>query len=174
MKAMAPLWLDYQRPIPGRGRLGRLLLALGVTLTAGLLFHYTSLDTQIAEREQQLAELKRDAGRLPPADSDGPGVDTPPIFRAEINSAERWESLFVALEQAADESVTLLKLAPGTREISISGEAKNFATAADYVARLQTASSLMNTHLTGYQVIKENPSSPTRFTLLAEWRETKK
>ena len=86
-------------------------------------------------------------------------------------SAARWESLLVSLEAAGNESVTLLALEPGARDISISGEASDLGAALDYVKRLQNAAVFADAHLVKHELIKENPYRPVRFTLLAGWRE---
>ncbi len=53
---MQTLWLDYQRPYPGRRRFGWLLLALSLVATGVLLAGYF---TSVAERDELLGQVLR-------------------------------------------------------------------------------------------------------------------
>jgi hypothetical protein len=170
---MQPLWLDYQRPLPGRQRPGFLLLAAGLLSCGLLLGQSVSLSDDMAATERQVVRLKREAERRRLLASTGQrAVDAGQLEqRMASPSAARWESLLVSLEAAGNESVTLLALEPGAREISISGEASDLGAALDYVKRLQNAAVFADAHLVKHELIKENPYRPVRFTLLAGWRE---
>jgi hypothetical protein len=173
MRTSPPLWLDYQRPPPGRQRLGQVLLIVGVMLAVPMFAEYFSTAAELTAVDQRLATLRKKTERrllfertapLAAANSDS-AKPAPP-------SAARWESLLGSLERASDDSVTLLALMPGAKEISLVGEAGSLAASLDYVTRLQTASVLSDAHLTGYQVLAAHPRHPVRFTLVAAWPET--
>ncbi len=165
---MPPLWLDYQRPPPGRHRAGVLLLVVGVLTTGALFAFYLTVIDERDSLQEEVAHLERQAARRTMLEQAGgqtggqPGTASP--------SAARWESLFASLEQAADESVTLLDLEPTASEIRISGEAKDLDATMAYVERLQIASALADAHLTGYEVVADNPYRPVRFRVAAAWR----
>lgn len=171
---MRPLWLDYQRPAPGQRRPGMLLLGASLIVSGGLLLHYFSLGAELDTVGQQVSRLQRQAEQQRRFEGDGrPAAETAPGGREETAAAPssaRWEALFTSLEAASGESVTLLGLQPGSREIQIAGEAKTLADAMDYVKRLQAATALANVHLTQSETVTTHPQRPVRFALIAEWR----
>lgn len=172
MAARAPLWLDYQRPPPGRQLPGIALLAGSLLLAGVLLSMSADLGREIEATDAQVVKLRQAAERRrlfaeaakPAADSAAPA---PPASA----SAARWETLFASLEGAADETVTLLGLTPGTREVTITGEARDLPAALDYAQRLQTAPAFSEAYLAKYEVVREHPRQPVRFTVLARLRE---
>lgn len=172
---MRPLWLDYQRPVPGRRRAGVVLLTASLIVTGALLARYFTLATELDAVQQQVSRLKRQAERqsllktaqspLSSPSSTGGREETGAAY-----SSARWEMLFASIEAASDESMTLLGLQPGANEVQITGEAKDLAAAMGYVRRLQTATAFVNTHLTQSEVVMAHPQHPVRFTLVTEWR----
>lgn len=172
MSPVQPLWLDYQRPLPGRNGPGFLLLAVGLLLAGLLLAQSMSITAELTATEQQVSRLKRESERRRLLASVGrQEQDAVTETRLSSPSASRWESLLTSLENAGNDSVTLLGLEPGSREISISGEARNLGAALDYVQRLQGASVFAEVHLARHEIVMENPYRPVRFTLQAGWRE---
>lgn len=171
---MQPLWLDYQRPAPGR-QLPGILLLVGSLVLAGVLIDMSiDLATETASAEQKVAKLRQAAERrrlFASADQAAAASSALAERTAASPSASRWESLFSSLEAAGDETVTLLGLTPGAKEILITGEAKGLPEALDYTQRLQAATVLANAHLTKYEVVRGHPQQPVRFTVLADWRE---
>lgn len=176
---MRALWLDFQRAEPGRRRAGTGLLVAGLVAAAVLVVDYVAVTAGVDEIEQQVSRLRREAEqarRSAGADAalaarGGPrqGIDE---ALPSSRGSEQWESLFAALEAAADESVTLLLLNTGATEIQIGGEARNMVAAMDYVKRLQSATAFSNPHLTQSEVVQEHPQHPLRFALAAQWRES--
>lgn len=169
-KAMPPLWLDYRRLPPGR-RLPGILLLGGSLLLAGFLLAVSndiSMDVELAE--QHLDKLRQAGERqrlfAVPSPSTA-AAETPPTSP----SAARWESLLASLEAAGDDTVTLLSLTPGAREIVITGEAAGLDPALEYARRLQAAAAFSRAHLAKYELVSDHPRRPVRFTVLAEWRE---
>jgi len=170
------LRLDYQpyRPFPGVGWL-LLVLILPVVLIAGR--HYVDLNDQAAVLESKARRIgspaQQDVGR-PPVRS---AADrTPEVKRAnEVlrKLTVHWDELFVGLESAAVEKVTLLVLTPDLEKhtVKINGEADNFATLMDYIATLEDQNVFGAVHLQSHQVQLLDPQKPVRFSLLAYWRE---
>jgi hypothetical protein len=172
MNTMQPLWLDYQRPFPGRHWPGFLLLGAGLLLFGGLLMHSFSLADEIAASEKQVLRLKREIDRQRLlAETGKPATGAPDGAPGPTSpSAARWEALLLALESASDDSLTLLAIEPGPREISISGEARDLGASLDYVKRLQNFAVFADVHLVRHQLLTENPYRPVRFALSARWR----
>jgi hypothetical protein len=173
MSAMSPLCLDYQRPLPRHDWPGFLLLAAGALFCSGLLIQSFLLSDDVAATGKQVLKLKREVERQRLfASSGAPVASVADKAKRSISpSAARWELLLVALENAGNDSVTLLVLEPSVREISISGEAKNFDAVLDYVKRLQIATIFADVYLLKHELITESPYRPVRFALLAKWRE---
>ncbi|MGE5466793.1 MAG: PilN domain-containing protein [Ignavibacteria bacterium] len=167
---MDRLWLDYRRADPGRRRLGRLLLAAGVLAAVLTWGDYLAVSAERDDAQAQAETQRRAAERARAAPRGAPG---PEALRTAAPSAARWEGLFSSLEAAADDSVTLLSLHPGEKEIQIGGEAKDFGASADYFQRLQSAPALANVRMTQSEVVTENPQHPVRFMLVAEWRSAR-
>jgi hypothetical protein len=173
MSAMRPLWLDYQRPLPGQHVPGLVLLGTSLLLCAVLLAQSMSTTDVLADTEQQLIKLRRDAERRRLFAS--PERAAAEAVRAEARlpapPAGRWDALLGALENASSETVTLLSLEPSRRDITISGEARDLGATLDYVKRLHAASVFVDAYLIKHELVRENPYRPVRFTLLAQWRE---
>ena len=173
MSTLRPLWLDYQRPLPGRQWPGLLLLSSSVLLSGLLLAESFSLSSEWAATQQQVFKLKREDERrrlftstdkpFDPAAHEG-ARPLPP-------AAARWESLLGALENEGDDSITLLALEPGPRETTISGEAADIGASLDYAKRLQSAPVFADVYLVKHEIVREHPHRPVRFALLARWRE---
>lgn len=159
---MRALWLDFQQKPPGRRRPGWLLLAAGIVGAGLLLILYQDAAGEQETLQQQVSRLRRGGTSLPSGGETGQtAAGQPPA---------RWEALFAGLEAAADDTVTLLGLQPGGKEIQITGEARDLAAAAAYVERLQATRALRNPHLTRTETLLEHPRRPLRFTLAADWQ----
>lgn len=174
-KTMRSLWLDYHRPAFGYQWPGLVLLFAGLLL-CGLLFQQSfSLSNELMLTEQQVSKLKREAERRRLLASTGrPAAEAgqEEIQRASP-SAVRWEALLAALEGASDDSVTLLSLEPGARDVTLTGEARTLGAALDYVKRLQALPLFADIHLTRHEIVSEHPHRPVRFTLQTSWREVR-
>ncbi|HEX5394147.1 MAG TPA: PilN domain-containing protein [Rhodocyclaceae bacterium] len=168
---MSPLWLDYRRSPPGHQRPGWLLLIVGLIIAVALSIYSAQLSGELDRHEQRVASLRRQAQRLQAIPAQAAETATPAETTA--HSLQRWESLFDSLEKSADDTVTLTGLDPGAKEIAITGEAKDLASVAAYVQRLQGAPSLSRARLSEYEVIKDRPLRPVHFVVLADWRESR-
>ena len=173
MAARAPLWLDYQRPPPGRQLPGIALLVGSLLLSGVLLSMSADLAQDIDTTEAQVFKLRQAAERrrlFAEAAKPAAAESTAPAPLASA-SAARWETLLASLEGAADETVTLLGLTPGPREVILTGEARDLPAALDYAQRLQAAPAFSEAYLAKYEVVREHPRQPVRFTVLARGRE---
>lgn len=173
---MTTLRLDYQpyRPFPRAGWL-LLVLVLPVVLMAGR--YYAGLNDQAAELESKAQRIRSSAHQAVSRPPERNAVDrTPEVKRAnEVlrKLTVHWEELFVGLESAAVEKVTLLALTPELEKhtVKINGEADNFASLMDYIRSLEEQNVFGAVHLQSHQVQLLDPQKPVRFSLLANWRE---
>lgn len=166
---MRPLWLDYRQETPGQQRGGWALLALGIAVAAVLATHFFSLQAEQDALQLQVSHLRREAEKERQAAGSGATLAAAPV--AASHPLGSWDSLFTSLEGAGDDTVTLLSILPGPKEVQITGEAHDLGAALDYVKRLQTAPGVANAHLTQSEVVEANPQRPVRFSLAANWKE---
>lgn len=169
---MKPVWLDYQRPAPKAKGAAWLLLVAGLLSGGVVLGTYFEAQDSIAELEYRIEKKQRTIERRQQSERTDMKEGGPSPQRPTKNTLERWERLFGTLEQASDETVTLLALDPGVSEVNLSGEAKNFAAAAAYVKRLEAAGVLAEVHVLNHEVAKDHPQRPVRFVLSARWKAT--
>ena len=172
---MRPLWLDYLRAMPGEQRPGWLLLMVSLAGCGFLLAQSWSTTRQLTAIEQPVSRLKHQDERrrmLAKADPQGRGEPAAGQRARQISPLNiRWASLLLVLEQSMDDSVTLLGLEPGIRDISITGEALDMGALLDYIKRLQAASVFVDVYLTKHEILLGSPYRPVRFNLQATWRE---
>lgn len=167
---MKRIWLDFQRPAPKSGSVPWLLLAAGLLAASAVLGSHLETQDAISELEYRIERKQRAIERSSPTSPKDMQDRGGPVRPLAKNSFERWERLFTALEQATDETVTLLALDPGESEISLSGEAKHFAAATAYVKRLESTGALTDVHVLSHEVAKDHPQRPIRFVLSARWK----
>jgi Tfp pilus assembly protein PilN len=165
---MQKLWLDYQRGDPDRRRTGRAALAVGALAVVLTGVDYLAVADERDGLQAEVASLQRATERRQAAVRTA--ATREPAAVAAAPTAARWETLFSSLEAAGDDSVTLLTLHPGEKEIQLSGEAKDFAASMDYVQRLQSQPAFANARVTQSEVVADNPRHPVRFALVADWR----
>ena len=170
---IAHLWLDYQRADPERRRPGMILLAVGGVAAALTSVDYLAVAAERDDAQAQVEGLRGAAEQRSAAQAKTPAPAAARETRAIGPSAAHWDALFAALEAASDDSVTLLTLHPGEKEIQLSGEAKDFPSAVDYVQRLQSQPAVANVRMTQSETVAENPRHPVRFALAADWRSAR-
>ena len=172
---MRPLWLDYLRPMPGRQWPGWLFLTLALLGSSYLLVQSSSTARQTTDIEQEVSRLKHQVERrrmLAQANEQGRDESVQGQRVRQISPLNiRWASLLLALEQSIDDSVTLLGLEPGLRDIAIAGEARDIGALLDFIKRLQAASVFADVYLSKHEIILTSPYLPVRFNLQASWRE---
>lgn len=169
---MQLLDLDFQKqhsawPLPGI-----ILLLAGIGLTAMMIQHDVDVGDELARSESHVARLKRDVERqrLFDARAENRSVSDTATTIAR-RSREQWEALFGGFEAAADETVTLLSFEPGTAEISLRGEARDFAAMTEYIKRLSAFPVAADVRLTEHEIARDHPRRPLRFSVQARWKE---
>jgi hypothetical protein len=83
-----------------------------------------------------------------------------------------WDTLFRSVEEATDDRVALLALQPDPqkRELTISGEAKDYAAILAFVERLDGREALRDVHLVKHEIREDDPQRPTYFNIVASWK----
>jgi Tfp pilus assembly protein PilN len=169
---MQRLTLDFNQrrtlwPLPGV-----ILMIAGVVLTALMVRYHAELDDELMQSESHLTRLKRDVERQRLFDKQSAAHPVGDNANGRIRrSRDQWEALFSGFETAADETVTLLSMEPGATEISVRGEAKDFAAMTDYVKRLSTLPILADVRLTDYEIARDHVRRPLRFSAKALWKD---
>ncbi|MFH1870219.1 MAG: PilN domain-containing protein [Pseudomonadota bacterium] len=67
--------------------------------------------------------------------------------------------------------MTLLSFEPGAIEISLRGEARDFAAMTDYITRLSAHPVLADIRVTEHEIARDHPRRPLRFSVRAIWKE---
>lgn len=133
-------------------------------------FRHASVATEILE-----LNISRLVSKAPRTGSATVSIDAGAIDSATRRLATPWSRLLEDLESAATDSgknVALLEIAPDTnkRTVRVSGEARSLPHVLDYVARLQSADSLMFPLLENHEVQISDRERPVRFVVQANWR----
>jgi Tfp pilus assembly protein PilN len=103
-----------------------------------------------------------------------------PAERAEITQARAastqlnypWDAVFDAIEKAQHPDVALLSIDPKSKtgQIRLTAEAKDAAAMTSYIANLQHSPMLGRALLTSHQMQIQQPGTPLRFQVLAQWK----
>jgi Tfp pilus assembly protein PilN len=171
---MTRLGLDFVKRRGAFSRGGAAVLAGGVIAVALSVQQYFSIHQAAAALTENLgtiaAAAKRDSGR--------PQLD-PEQLRVRIRLANQvverraipWDALFRDIEAASDKDVGVLSIQPdaGGRQLRITGEARNAAALATYIARLEEQPSLSEVYLAEHELHVEQQRTSLRFGLNAVW-----
>lgn len=148
---------------------GWVLLGLATFVAVDTGMSYRQLASQVAAVEARLDRHGGHGSRLARSEKDETALrDADRVARSLMLP---WDSLFRSLEQATDERVALLALQPDARkrEISISGEAKDYDAVLAFVTRLDQREGLRDVHLVRHELREDDPQHPMYFSILASW-----
>ncbi|HEX4944874.1 MAG TPA: PilN domain-containing protein [Usitatibacteraceae bacterium] len=153
---------------------GWILLGLALVALADLGASWRQLDEEIAAAEQQAARPRARVGEHTARGArggEGAAGDLRDADRIARSLSLPWEALFRSVEEATDEQVALLALQPDPQkhELSISGEAKDYAAILAFVARLDKRQALRNVHLVRHELREDDPQQPMYFNIVANW-----
>jgi hypothetical protein len=83
-----------------------------------------------------------------------------------------WDALFRSVEAAAGKNVALLSIEPdvGRGQVRITGEARDYVSALNFLVRLEEGRTLERVHLLNHELREEDPQRPYRITLVGHWR----
>jgi Tfp pilus assembly protein PilN len=164
---MQKLQLDFVAERRSSPWLGWLLLGIAGFVAVDTGVSYYAACTATREAEALLAQ-RLPAGRAP--------AKVSPAEVAEVReSVQRlsmpWDELFVALESAADENVTLSAIEPDTRAgtVTISGDGKDYLAALTYVLNLSRTEGLERVQLVRHEHKANDPKGPVSFAVSAAW-----
>ncbi len=164
---MQKLQVDFVAERRSSPWLGWLLLGIAgfVAVDSGVSYHAARTATREAEA---LLAQRLPAGRAP--------AKVSPAEVAEVReSVQRlsmpWDDLFVALESAASENVTLSAIEPDTRAgtVTISGDGKDYLAALTYVLNLSRTEGLQRVQLVRHEHKANDPKGPVSFAVSAAW-----
>lgn len=148
------------------------LLALGLAVAGDASWRYWELrDAQAQVQQRRSAASRRAPPPAPPPDE---------RTQRELAAARQvlqelalpWDALLRDIEAALGEHAALLAIEPDAsrRLVRVSGEARRYADAIEFMQRLDAAPTLMGVHLQNHQVRDDVPERPVQFTLGASWR----
>jgi Tfp pilus assembly protein PilN len=173
---MRSLTLDYQVTGDRSAWAGWALLAVAIVFSAEVVWSYFSTRTQLRAREAELASLSQ---QLPASIHSRTIIDPKELERRVLfaNSiinklAVPWRTLFVALETARIDEVSLLSIEPDANAgtLTLTGEAKDFAGLLTYIARLEANKTLTGISLLKHEIKLTDPQRPVYFTISALWK----
>jgi hypothetical protein len=164
---MQKLHLDFVAEKRSSPWLGWLLLGIAGFIAADTGVSYYAARSAAKEAEALLAQ------RLPSARA--PAKASPAELAEARESVQRlslpWDSLFVALESAASENVTLSAIEPDTRSgtVTIQGDGKDYLAALTYVLNLSRTEGLERVQLVRHEQKASDPNGPVTFAVSAAW-----
>lgn len=162
-------------------KVGWLVLAAGMVVMGWQLVVYSELLRSNAGLQSELQNIqasqkinRQDVKSQPvPTAAERSAISQARAVAAQLN--DPWESLLSLVETAQHPDVALLALDPKGRngQIRLTAEAKDASTMVAYVTSLQQNKLLQNAVLTSHQVQVQQPGTPFRFQVLAQWKETR-
>jgi Tfp pilus assembly protein PilN len=169
---MRELKLDFCRTRPAPRWVAPLLLAVAVVFAGDAGFAFISTATQVRDREKALAKVE-------PRTYAASRAASPEEVASARDTVQRLstpgDSLFTALESAADEHVALLAIEPDPKSgtVLISGDSKDYLSALTYVLNLGRSDSLSHVQLARHEVKTSDPNRPVSFSVSATWSSKK-
>jgi Tfp pilus assembly protein PilN len=176
---MRPIRMDFSRDSDAPSATGVTLLRLGLVAAVVSAACYVTVSGEIDRLEARASETNGKARKMPARLTESPGDARE--MQQEIKNANQvvqqmtlpWDRLFKELEAAASKEVALLTVQPdvGSRQVRISGEARNFKAMLDYARRLEQTEMLRDVVLLGHEMKPQDPQRPVAFSLIAGWSE---
>ena len=169
------LTLDFKRAAFLRRSIGAWLLLCGACAGIAAALAFAAADQALLQVKQQTAHLRQESAPRTVQESTMDGTQ----LAAEIQHANDiirqlnlpWDTLFLALESAANKQVALLSIQPDSSKqlIHISGEARSLEDMLAYIAQLRGQETLAQITLTSHEIKLQDPDKPVRFSLSAKW-----
>lgn len=161
MAQLPRLDLDFVARRRASPWVGRVLLALAVTVGADMALQYHDLSREILLGKTELARAGRPAR---PVSAEEVAAARETVQRLSLP----WAKLFAAIESAATDQVALTAIEPDARAgtVRISGDGKDYLAALSYVLNLSRAEGLSSVQL----VRHETRQGSVGFTVSATWQ----
>jgi hypothetical protein len=176
MKAAPDIDIEFGPRPPGRGG-GIVLLVLGVAALVAAAQWYADIGDDLSAFNAGMARMDRQAraGAQPEPRGDSSAQ------KQEIHAANAvvarltvpWDALFRELESSAGKDVALLSVQPDpqSRQVRITGEARNLDAVLGYVRRLSDSDELDEVYLQEHSIRTSDPQHPVAFSITAGWVE---
>jgi Tfp pilus assembly protein PilN len=171
---------DFLTPPSTHSRVGWILLLAGLALLAWQATEWRTLQ-QANAQVQSAIDATQSRSRLNLQEQRTEAEPTP-LERAEIGQTRAaslqlnypWDAVFDAIEKAQHPDIALLGVDPKSKsgQIRLTAEAKDAAAMTLYVANLQSSPQLSRALLTSHQFQNQQPGTPLRFQVLAQWKDT--
>lgn len=183
--SLRPLALDFAQPARNGRVLGTILAGLGAVALLWVVAQIGDAGTERDRQATRLDDTRRLARRTMPSlavetkatsnavDPDARGLATE--IRAANDVLDQlgmpWDVLFGEIESAITPDVALTQILPDPRgrRVVVTGEARHLNGMLTFLARLDAAPSLAETHLRQHAWRSDDPHRPMSFTLESRW-----
>jgi hypothetical protein len=163
---MKRLHLDFRGARRNPPWVGRALLMAALVVCADMALSYRTLQAAMHANELRLAERgsARPAAKLSAAEVEA-------VRETVQRLTLPWDELFVALESAASDSVSLAAIEPDPAKgiVTISGDGKDYLAALSYVSNLSRSDRLARVELVRHERKADSPNGPVSFAVSAAW-----
>ena len=158
--ALARLELDFAARRRASPWVGRVLLAVALTISADMALQYHDLSRIVSSGKQDLVRAGRPAK---PASAEELAAARETVQRLSLP----WSRLFAAIESASTDKVALTAIEPDPKNgtVKITGDGKDYLAALTYVLNLSKAEGLSSVQL----VRHETRQGSVGFTVSASW-----
>lgn len=176
---MMPIHINFVRPLPSGMRVLRYVLVACGLLMLGLVFlQYKQLSREKIALAWQLQDMQGIVRGLAygPAASKRLAASAPDDAQAQAAEVLRqldtpWNGLFEALENAIDNDIVIMAVAPDASQhsLTLQAMATNSAAAISFADRLQASRSLADIHLVQEEPLEDGARFPLAFSISAHW-----
>jgi hypothetical protein len=152
------------------------VIAAGVLIAADAGYSYYRARQELAELERdqtvQRTQARTRAAPLSTADQRRLKDEWTDAQRVARKLSMPWDELFVAIESVTGNDIALLAVRPDLSkgQLAISGEAKDYLAALNYLNRLAMQPVLVRPYLAMHEVKTEPSPLPVNFGAVAGWR----
>lgn len=173
---MKKLLIDFAPPRRSPTRLlGHAALALGVAALLLIAWQYKRLTEErlpLQAEQRRLQALERQGSDATVAATDSLSKERlDQVALAAIRLGTPWTALLNGIEGSVSEHVTLLGLEPDVTQgtLLVRGEARDIASAFEWVRRIDSLPMIRDAHLDHHLVNLQDSHRPVQFMLTARW-----
>jgi Tfp pilus assembly protein PilN len=170
---------DFLNPTPKQPRLGWILLLVGIGLLVWQVIELRTAQRSAVELQGNIAALQnrsRTSQQEQKLEAEPTPAERVEIAQARAASQQLnypWDQVFDAIEKAQHPDVALLGVDPKSKtgQIRLTAEAKDAVAMTQYMQNLQRSPHLSRALLTSHQIQSQQPGTPLRFQVLAQWKD---